>query len=84
MLRTDDDDLGILPAYSPVTTDFGVDFTLPSLRTGLAIDEKNYIGVVLQRQHLDLCFADRILLQQFPLSDGKVGLLVGVYLLKDV
>ncbi|KAF2897124.1 hypothetical protein ILUMI_09045 [Ignelater luminosus] len=74
MLRTDDDDLGMLPAYSPVTTDFGVDFTLPSLRTGLTIDEKNYIGVVLQRQHLDLCFADRILLQQFPLSDGKINI----------
>lgn len=75
MLKMTDGDSQSMPAYSPVTTDFGVDFTLPILRTGLRVDGRDYVGMVLHRQHLDVCFSDRVLLKQFPLSHGSVSII---------
>ncbi|KAB0803931.1 hypothetical protein PPYR_00901 [Photinus pyralis] len=74
MLKNDEDETDPTPAYLPVTHDFGVDFTVPSLRTGIEVNGKEYVGVIVQRQHLDVCFSDRVLLQQFPLSHGTVNL----------
>lgn len=74
MLKNDQDDSETLPVYTPVFNDLGVDFTVPSLRAGVLINGKEYIGAIFQRQHLDVCFSDRILLQQFPLSHGTVNI----------
>lgn len=61
------------PAYTSVVLDLGVDFTLPILRTGVSVSGKDHIGMVVHRQFLDVCFTDRVLLQQFPLSHGTVS-----------
>lgn len=59
--------------YVPVATPFGVDFTMSSLRSDIYFNDSYYYGVVIHRQHLDVCFVNRVMLQQFPLSYGKVG-----------
>lgn len=65
-------------AYIPSSEDFGVDFTVPILRTGVFVAGKHYIGLVMHRQFLDVCFTDRVLLQQFPLSHGAVSFLFNI------
>ncbi|KAF5280266.1 hypothetical protein FQR65_LT03074 [Abscondita terminalis] len=72
MLKNDQDDSEAQLLYSPVTYDLGVDFTIPSLRADVSINGREYIGITVQRQYLDVCFSDRILLEQFPLSHGSV------------
>lgn len=73
LLRTDDDDTTSASAYSPVSVDFGVDYTLPIFKTGVVVQSKEYVGLVLHRHHLDVCYTDRVLIQQFPMSRGSVS-----------
>ncbi|XP_017776581.1 PREDICTED: alpha-mannosidase 2 [Nicrophorus vespilloides] len=74
MLRTDDNDVTSQTGYTPITTEFGVDMGLSSLKTGVILDNKEYLGMILHRKYLDICFSDRVLLKQFPLSDGTVNI----------
>lgn len=73
LLRNDDMDEVSDRGYSAVTDDLGVDFSMPILQTKIVA--RNYddnIGMVLHRQLVDVCFSDKSLLQQFPLSHGTV------------
>ncbi|KAF5292288.1 hypothetical protein FQA39_LY03322 [Lamprigera yunnana] len=74
MLKNDEEDSELMPVYSSADKDLGIDFTIPSLRTDVLINGKKYTGIILHRQHLDVCFSDRILLQRFPLSHGTVNI----------
>lgn len=60
--------------YAPVITPFGVDFTLPSLRSDIYFNRSYYYGIILHRSHLDVCYVNRVILEGFPLSHGKVKL----------
>ncbi|XP_025832856.1 alpha-mannosidase 2 isoform X2 [Agrilus planipennis] len=71
LLRVEDEDLSSRPVYMPSAAEFGVDYTLPILRTDVLVGNKTYVAVTLHRQQLDLCFSDEPLLHQFPLSSGK-------------
>lgn len=74
LLRTDDNDMISERSYSPTTDDFGVDFTVPILRTAVVANTyDDNIGLIIHRQQLDTCFADKMMLQQFPLSHGTVS-----------
>lgn len=73
LLRSVDDDYVSNGAYTLIE-DFGVDFSMPVLKTNVRINGGNYFGVVVYRQFLDVCFADKDLLLQFPLSEGSVSL----------
>lgn len=75
LLRTEDEDTTSHRAYAPVLAPLAVDFSLSSLRTDIYFDGSYYYGLIIHRQLLDVCFADKILLQQFPLSHGKVNIL---------
>lgn len=72
LLRTEDEDMTSRNVYAPVVTPLGVDFTMPSLRSDIYFNGSHYYGVIVHRQHLDVCFVNRVELQQFPLSHGKV------------
>lgn len=54
--------------------EFGVDFNVATLRTGVLINGQKHIGIVINRQFFDLCFADTLLLKEFPLSQGSVNI----------
>ncbi|XP_044745943.1 alpha-mannosidase 2 [Coccinella septempunctata] len=73
LLRTNDDDISTMPSYIPTEIEMGIDFSVPALRTNVYFKGKEYLGLILHRQYLDVCFSDRVLLQQFPLSDGSVN-----------
>lgn len=75
MLRTEDEDMTSQTAYAPVIAPFGVDFTLASLRSDVYFNGTYFYGAVVHRQHLDVCYVNRVTLQQFPLSHGKVNIL---------
>lgn len=62
------------PGYTPVSKDIGVDISVPSLKTNVLVDNREYLAAIFHRKHLDLCFTDKVLLQQFPLSDGSVSI----------
>lgn len=81
LLRNDDSDMLSERGYTAITTDIGVDISVPFMQTGIMVNQReNNIGMVVQRQHLDTCYSDRILLQQFPLSYGTVSIkLTSVY-----
>lgn len=72
LLRTDDEDETSRGVYTSVDQDFGVDISMPSLRP-VIMKGKEKTGIVIHRQFVDICFSDRILLEQFPLSDGTVS-----------
>lgn len=75
LLRNDDSDMLSERGYTAITTDIGVDISVPFMQTGIMVNQReNNIGMVVQRQHLDTCYSDRILLQQFPLSYGTVSI----------
>lgn len=73
LLRTEDEDTTSKSTYSGVETDFGVDFVLPFLRTGITLKGKDHVGFALHRQFVDVCFAGKDQLKQFPLSHGAVS-----------
>ncbi|RZC36724.1 alpha-mannosidase 2 [Asbolus verrucosus] len=73
LLRTEDEDATSQPSYLSVQTEFGVDFVVATLRTGITIKGRDHVGFVLQRQFIDVCFSDRELLKRFPLSQGSVN-----------
>ncbi|GLV43581.1 alpha-Mannosidase class II a, partial [Carabus blaptoides fortunei] len=73
LLRNDDSDMLSERGYTAITTDIGVDVSVPFMQTGIMVNQReNNIGLVVQRQQLDTCYSDRILLQQFPLSYGTI------------
>lgn len=72
LLRTEDEDTTSKASYIPVSHGFGVDFSMPVLRTGIVMRRKKHIGLMLHRQFVDLCFSDKALVQRFPISDGTV------------
>lgn len=72
LLRTEDEDVTSQTAYAPVIATFGVDFTLPSLRSDIYFNGTYYYGATIHRHNLDVCYLNKITLQQFPLSHGKV------------
>lgn len=72
LLRTEDEDTISQASYLSVESEFGVDFMVPSLRTGVTLKGRDHVGLVLHRQFVDVCFADSNLLNQFPLSQGWV------------
>lgn len=59
--------------YAPVIAPFGVDYSIASLRNDVYFNGTYYYGVVIHRQHLDVCYVNRVMLQQFKLSHGKVN-----------
>jgi alpha-mannosidase II len=73
LLRTEDEDTVSQHSYLSVESEFGVDFMLPTLRTGVTLKGRDHVGFVLHRQFVDVCFSDRVLLKQFPLSQGTVN-----------
>ncbi|CAG9830162.1 unnamed protein product [Diabrotica balteata] len=74
LLQANDDDTVSKSYYVPME-DFGVDYAMPLLKSNVTTPRGNSdIGIVLHRQFLDLCFGDRELLEQFPLSDGRVSI----------
>lgn len=73
LFRVDDYDEVSKGAYTSVEHDFGVDFSMDMLKTNVFVKGKSHIGMILHRQFLDVCFSDRVLLQQFPLSQGTVS-----------
>lgn len=73
LLRVEDYDEVSKGAFASEEQDFGVDFSMPMLKTNVFVKGKHYIGMILHRQFLDVCFSDRVLLQQFPLSQGSVS-----------
>lgn len=73
LLRVEDYDEGSKGAFVGVDQEFGVDFSMPMLKTNVFVKGKSHIGMVVHRQFLDVCFADRLMLQQFPLSHGFVS-----------
>lgn len=74
LLRFEDEGVTSQHGYTPMSTDFGVDFSLSSLKTGVTLHNKDYIGLVINRQFLDVCFTDAVQLKQFPLSHGTVNI----------
>ncbi|EFA06316.1 alpha-mannosidase 2 [Tribolium castaneum] len=74
LLRTEDEDTQSQPNYLSVESEFGVDFMVPTLRTGVTLKGQDHVGFVLHRQFVDVCFADSTLLKQFPLSQGSVNI----------
>lgn len=72
-MKDDNHNLEITNSYSPVRVEFGIDFTLASLRPNVIIDGNYGTGIVLHRQYLDYCFADLTLLKRFPISSGTVS-----------
>ncbi|KAJ8936612.1 hypothetical protein NQ314_012227 [Rhamnusium bicolor] len=74
LLRVEDEDSVSNGAYSSVDQEFGVDFSLATFKTNVYIKGSYHVGVVVHRQFLDICFSDRVLLRQFPLSHGTVNI----------
>ncbi|KAJ8963436.1 hypothetical protein NQ318_018916 [Aromia moschata] len=72
LLRVEDEDTISNGAYTAVEQEFGVDFALPTLRLNVYVKGRSHTGFVIYRQFVDVCYADRVLLQQFPLSEGTV------------
>lgn len=72
---SDDDDSASAAAYLHANSvDMGVDYALVSLRTGILVQGKEYVGAVLHRAYVDMCYVDRVMVRQFPISDGSVNL----------
>lgn len=61
-----------MTAYVSVVRELGVDISIPILRPSVFVNEKEHVGLVVHRMFLDVCYADRVLLEQFPLSHGEV------------
>lgn len=74
LLRTDDNDMTSFPMHVPMDLEFGVDYTITSLRPNVTVKGKDYVGLILHRTFVDTCFTDRVLLKQFPLSTGSVNI----------
>lgn len=74
LFRTNDDDIMTMGSYIPTEAEAGVDFSFPIFRTNVYFKGKEYLGLTLHRQYLDVCYSDRVLLKQFPLSDGSVSI----------
>ncbi|KAL3288965.1 hypothetical protein HHI36_003408 [Cryptolaemus montrouzieri] len=74
LLRTDDDDTTSMPSFIGSDSEPGVDISLPSFRSTVYFKGKEYMGLILHRQYLDVCFSDRVLLKQFPLSHGSINM----------
>lgn len=72
LLRTNDEDTTTMGSYVPTESEPGVDFSFPIFRTNVYFKGKEYLGLTIHRQYLDVCFSDRVLLKQFPLSDGSI------------
>lgn len=84
LLRVEDYDEVSRGAFTSVEQEFGVDFSMSMLRTNVIVKGKRHIGMVLHRQFLDVCFSDRVLLQQFPLSQGTVSSTLYTTLIYDI
>lgn len=74
MLQFKDESSTLQTSYAPVTKDLGIDFSLASLKTGVTVNDKDYIGLLLQRNNVDVCFATEDQLKRFPLSDGTANI----------
>lgn len=73
LLRIDDDDSSSDKFHMPARADVGVDYSLPILRSGITVKNKNYFGLVFHRKYLDMCYADKTMITRFPLSTGTVS-----------
>ncbi|KAK9722744.1 Alpha mannosidase middle domain [Popillia japonica] len=73
LLRIDDDDSSSDKFHMPARADVGVDYSLPILRSGITVKNKNYFGLVFHRKYLDMCYADKTMITRFPLSTGTVN-----------
>lgn len=74
LLRTEDEDTVSHSSYSHTSAEFGIDYVLAALKTGIFVKNKEYVGMILHRKHLDTCFMDQKSLEQFPLSHGTVNI----------
>ncbi|XP_060536226.1 alpha-mannosidase 2-like [Cylas formicarius] len=73
LLKVQDEEDNRASVYAP-DYQLGVDISIPVIRTDVFIKGKFHTGLVLHRQFLDTCFMDKVLAQQFPLSNGRVNL----------
>ncbi|KAG5876746.1 hypothetical protein JTB14_033078 [Gonioctena quinquepunctata] len=74
LLKMDDGNEFSSGGHAIVEREIGIDFSLPTLRTNIFIKERTYIGLIIHRQFLDVCFSNKHLLQRFRMSDGSVNI----------
>ncbi|XP_066143085.1 alpha-mannosidase 2 [Euwallacea fornicatus] len=73
LIKTQDEEENKAEVYAP-EFNLGVDISIPTFKTNVFIKAAYHTGLVLGRQYLDTCFLDKVLVKQFPLSEGKVNL----------
>lgn len=60
-------------SFTSTIDDFGVEYSLPILRSNVVSPKhNNNIGLVFHRTYFDMCYSNKQVLQNFPLSNGKV------------
>ncbi|XP_056633702.1 alpha-mannosidase 2 [Diorhabda sublineata] len=69
----DDDSESISGGYRLID-DFGIDYSMPVIKSNVRFGDRNYFGIVVFRRYLDVCFDDEDILRRFRLSDGSVSL----------
>lgn len=73
LIKAQDEEENRAEVYAP-SFQLGVDMSMPIFKTNVFMKQSYHTGLVLHRQFLDTCFMDKVLIKQFPLSDGKVNL----------
>lgn len=74
LLTIEDDDDEISKSSFTFSQDFGVDISIPLFKRNVHFKNNTYTGLVIHREFLNTCYADRKILEQFPLSDGSVDI----------